>query len=77
MLHRELYMADPEAYKVLLRHPISSEKDPRETEANTFAANLLVPRDMLELYGKYADDSELADLFAVSKEVIGYRRSRP
>lgn len=75
ILHRELYAADPQAYKVLRRHPIKAEKDPRETEANTFAANLLVPKDMLDLYGKYADDSELADLFAVSKEVIGFRKS--
>jgi Zn-dependent peptidase ImmA (M78 family) len=73
LLHRELFKQHPERYQVLLRRPIAVETDPLEKEANVFAAELLVPMAFLKLYGKYATPDELADLFAVSREVIGYR----
>ena len=74
-LHRDLFKQDPERYNVLLRRPIGQDDDPLEKEANAFAADLLVPRKYLNFYSRYADQQELADLFAVSMEVIGYRMS--
>ena len=73
LLHRTLFEEHPEDYKVLLRMPLGAETDPVEKEANAFAANLLVPRKFLDFYGRYAEVDELADLFAVSKEVIRFR----
>ena len=73
LMHRDLFEKHPERYKVLLRRPLSNEKDPIEKEANAFAADLLVPLDMLKLYRKYATEDDLAKLFAVSPEVIRYR----
>lgn len=73
LLHRELFKQHPERYQVLMRRPIGVETDPLEKEANLFAAELLVPMEFLKLYGRYATPEELADLFAVSREVIGYR----
>ena len=66
---------------VLLRYPEirNKNKDPLEQEANCFAAELLVPRDMLKkVKSEYnlsqKDDIDiLARLFGVSKEVMGYR----
>ncbi len=73
LMHRELFAAHPETYKVLLRLPVDSQSDPLEKEANAFAADLLVPLEMLRLYRKYATEDDLARLFAVSPEVIRYR----
>ncbi len=73
LLHKDLFDAHPDQYKVLLRMPVGSQVDPIEKEANAFAADLLVPLDMLKLYRKYATESDLAKLFAVSSEVIRYR----
>jgi Zn-dependent peptidase ImmA (M78 family) len=73
LLHKDLFDQHPEKYNVLLREPIGAATDPIEKEANAFAADLLVPLDLLNLYRKYATEDELAKLFAVSKEVIGYR----
>ena len=53
--------------------PVGEETDPIEKEANAFAADLLVPLNMLHLYRKYATEEDLAKLFAVSSEVIRYR----
>lgn len=72
-LHKSLFEKDPEKYKVLLRTPVAKTIDPLETEANTFAANLLVPKYMLDKYRKYATVEELAELFTVSQEVIRMR----
>lgn len=73
LLHKSLFEQQPEQYQVLLRRPIHSVTDPLEKEANAFAADLLVPMDMLNLYKRYATDDDLADIFSVSNEVIGYR----
>jgi len=58
---------------ILLRLPIgSNETDPLEKEANCFAANLLVPKYLLDKY-KDKDVADLAKLFNVSKDVIRFR----
>lgn len=74
LLHREEINKSPQSYKVLRRQPIGGEKDYRETEANTFAANLLVPTNMLKICKKASFSPEMmSDLFSVSSDVIGYR----
>lgn len=60
-------------YKVLLRTSINDSEDPKEKEANAFAANLLVPKFMLDKYYKIASIEELATLFMVSAPVIRAR----
>jgi len=73
-LHQELFKEYPDEYQVLLRSPIGAAKDVLEKEANAFAANLLVPRNMLVQYANIASAHELAKLFNVSSDVIGFRR---
>lgn len=65
-------------YGVLLRIPSLSEPNPTEQEANCFAANLLVPPEMLqETMKKYSltklDGSLLSEMFGVSEEVMRIR----
>lgn len=74
LLHRCEIEADPASYHVLRRQPMGGEKDYRETEANSFAANLLVPADMLKICRKAGfTNIMMSDLFGVSQDVIGYR----
>jgi Zn-dependent peptidase ImmA (M78 family) len=73
ILHGNLFRTHPEDYKVLLRTPIGASDDPLEKEANAFAAQLLVPKNMLARYGTIANTSELARLFNVSEDVIRFR----
>ncbi|MDF7674127.1 ImmA/IrrE family metallo-endopeptidase [Acetobacteraceae bacterium ESL0709] len=70
-LHKD--WARTEDYRVLLRYTESENSDFREKEANAFAAHLLVPRFMLIKYVDKVRIPDLADMFAVSKDVIGYR----
>lgn len=73
ILHQDKLEEQPEKYAVLYRIPLGiANKDPVESEANTFAANLLVPKEMLENY-KTLSNEELAKKFGVSSTVIGYR----
>jgi len=72
ILHAE--WAKSSDYKVLLREDNYSN-DPKETEANTFAANLLVPRFMLDKYWEDLSTTALSELFAVSVPVIKNRIS--
>ncbi|WP_194287176.1 ImmA/IrrE family metallo-endopeptidase [Tritonibacter aquimaris] len=51
------------------------EKPIEEVEADQFAANFLVPLDLLEKYRDVADIGELARMFAVSEDVIENRLS--
>ena len=72
VLHEE--WAKSTEYKVLLRESLElPSKDPREQEANSFAANLLVPRFMLDKYKDFATVAELSNLFMVSRPVIQNR----
>lgn len=48
-------------------------KPPEEVEADTFAANLLVPLSMLKRYRPIASVAELSTLFFVSEDVIRHR----
>ncbi|MHA4738787.1 ImmA/IrrE family metallo-endopeptidase [Dyadobacter sp. MSC1_007] len=72
ILHAE--WAKSSDYKVLLREDNLSN-DPKEAEANTFAANLLVPRFMLDKYWDGLPTTQLSELFAVSVPVIKNRIS--
>ncbi len=69
VLHKK--WAKSEDYKILMRR---TQNDPSayEKEANAFAANLLVPREMLK---KYLDlpIEDLSEIFAVSVPVIKNR----
>lgn len=72
ILHEE--WAKSNDYKFLLREKLElPSKDWHEQEANTFAANLLVPEKMLSKYRNIASIGELARLFSVSESVIRNR----
>ncbi len=69
---------NPSQFDVLYRFATPIDKEPVEQEANCFAANLLVPEEMLakimKKYNLTANDFQtLADLFGVSAEVMKYR----
>ena len=68
----------PEEFGVLYRYATPIDKNSLEQEANCFAANLLVPENMLvEVMNRYKltenNGSLLADIFGVSPDVIKYR----
>lgn len=73
ILHQDEIRTDPEK-AVLLRMAIGANTDPLEQEANAFAAELLVPMDYFQSVEDDKTVSELAELFQVSTEVIGYRK---
>lgn len=59
---------------IIYRAPIERETDPLEQEANFFAAHLLVPTEMLKYWHSITQSQqELATIFSVSMEVIGWR----
>lgn len=69
LLHRD--WANSNEYQVLPRqNEYDRRKPPEEQEADCFAAELLVPADMLKRYKDYASPRELARMFAVSEDVI-------
>jgi Zn-dependent peptidase ImmA (M78 family) len=73
ILHEE--WARSSEYQVLLRNPQEQNRDFREREADAFAANLLMPRFMMDDYYEYLPVSELSRLFAVSVPAIRARLS--
>lgn len=76
ILHRDKLKSEPEKYAVLYRIPLGRpQDDPVEQEANYFAANLLVPEEMLTVRRDEKTEEELAAEFKVSRDVIGYRLS--
>lgn len=76
ILHRDKLESEPEKYAILYRIPLGrSQDDPVEQEANCFAANLLVPEEMLTARREGKTEEELATEFHVSRDVIGYRIS--
>ena len=73
ILHKDIIDENPEQYNILFRNSPFKDDRPMEQEANCFAANLLVPQEMLRKYKRYPN-TLLATLFQVSPEVIGYRK---
>lgn len=73
ILHRSDLDRPDSEYAPYYRRPIGGETDGREKEANVFAANLLVPLKQLMYFSARYSERQLAELFAVSQEVIGYR----
>jgi Zn-dependent peptidase ImmA (M78 family) len=71
ILHED--WAKSTSYKMLLRNAGEQSTDPYEREANAFAAHLLVPRFMLDLYWRKNTLEDLSRLFAVSVPVIQNR----
>ncbi len=71
ILHNNILETQPE-YSILYRTAIGQVINHIETEANFFAANLLVPMKLLRQYQNH-DIEFLSDLFGVSTDVIGYR----
>jgi Zn-dependent peptidase ImmA (M78 family) len=65
-------------YDALYRRPIVEQNEKKlESIANCFAANLLVPENILRQYiadYSFATNDQLSRIFCVSPEVIGYRR---
>jgi len=71
ILHEE--WAKSEQYKVLRRDASPRLPNDRwEKEANAFAANLLMPRQMVDAYRRFPV-SVIAKIFAVSEQVAVYR----
>lgn len=69
LMHSE--WAKSNEYQVLPRQNEYGRKKPaEEQEADCFAAELLVPAQMLRRYKNYASPRELARIFAVSEDVI-------
>jgi len=73
VLHEE--WARSSEYQVLLRNPKDQNRDFREKEADAFAANLLMPRFMMDEYYDTLSSSQLSRLFAVSVPAIQARLS--
>lgn len=71
ILHKEWVKSGE--YRMLLRDGDYEGDDFREKEANCFAANLLVPRFMLDRYYEGTTRAELSRLFAVSVPTIDWR----
>jgi len=72
--HRVMHAewAKTEAYRVLWRDPKRQGTDRWEQEANAFAANLLMPKQMVKEYQNLPIES-IAKIFAVSESVATYR----
>lgn len=73
LLHKD-YVKDEKRYTVLLRRPLKDlNYSKEEKEANCFAANLLVPSQILSKY-KDLPNGIIASLFAVSEDVVTNRK---
>lgn len=74
ILHEEMLRREPGKYELVYRSLLlEGTPDPIEQQANCFAAHLLVPKTMLDKYYHEASVDQLATIFGVSKQVIGYR----
>jgi Zn-dependent peptidase ImmA (M78 family) len=72
LLHRKMFLEHPDKYPVLPRFQKVDIHNKYEREANLFAAHLLVPTRLL-LPVKDYPVSRLADIFAVSKQMMEIR----
>ena len=70
ILHEEWAKSDH--YKVLLRDPSMRENSPVEQEANFFAANLLMPKSMMDEY-YLLPPHKVSEIFAVSVPAVKAR----
>lgn len=68
LMHKDY--AESSEYRALPRSNFHRNKPGIEKEADVFAACLLVPKDVLKRYKDVADLDELAQLFAVSRDVV-------
>lgn len=77
LLHKKLYEENKIQYEVLYRQPLNKQDlSKEEKEANCFAAQLLVPKNLLDQYRKtypFVTNDSLAKLFGVSLEMINFR----
>jgi Zn-dependent peptidase ImmA (M78 family) len=74
-LHKQELENNPNR-SILFRIAIGQlNKDPIEKDANIYAANLLVPLSLLEACRQGKSKEQLAEMFGVSTEVMGYRLS--
>ena len=78
LMHRDVFLNDPDKYPVLPRFSKPDISDPREKEANTFAAHLLVPDHLLKpVLSPTVGAAALSDVFFVSRTMMEIRmRSR-
>ncbi len=72
LLHRQYYLDNPDKYPILPRFEKPDNKNPFEKEANTFAANLLVPDRLLKPV-RHAPVGALAEVFMVSRKMMEFR----
>ena len=74
LMHRSIFVKNPDTYPVLPRFSRSPNDDPREKEANIFAAHLLVPDQLLKpvLY-PLVGAAALADVFFVPRMMMEIR----
>lgn len=72
VLHKDFFDAHPERYQILPRFQSVARHDPFEQEANSFAANLLVPKRLLAPV-RHASVTSLAQIFAVSRSMMENR----
>lgn len=72
LLHKDYFLDHEDEYPVLLRQQKPDTSDPREQEANHFAAHLLVPTHLL-MPVKSVPSEILARVFGVSALMMGIR----
>lgn len=72
ILHRDFFLAHPDDYPVLPRFQSPDSSNPYEQEANSFAAQVLVPQHLL-LPVKHVPVSVLAKIFGVSRQMMEIR----
>jgi Zn-dependent peptidase ImmA (M78 family) len=73
LLHRDAFLQNPDLYPLLPRFDEPAGRNAFEVEANTFAANLLVPSHLLKPVRGAAGASALADVFGVSRTMMEHR----
>ena len=74
LMHRSIFVDNPGIYPVLPRFSRPVNNDPREKEANTFAAHLLVPDHLLKpVLNPFVSAAALADVFFVSRIMMEIR----
>lgn len=72
LLHKQIFLDDPDRYPVMPRFSQPNQGDPLEKEANKFAAHLLVPTRLLRPV-KNSPASALARVFGVSRMMMEFR----